>query len=226
VKLSAELISFSRRLGHTFRTPAHLVRALTHGSISGPARADNQRLEFLGDRVLGLIMAEALLAADEAADEGQIAPRFNTLVRRETCAEVARLIGLGEVMKMGRGEMQTGGRKKEALLADGMEAVIAAVYLDAGLEAARAVVLKHWSARIGAAPEDARDAKTQLQEWAQGIGQPPPTYAEVSRDGPPHQPQFVIEVRLSDGRTAQATAGSKRAGEQAAATLMLKEVSP
>jgi ribonuclease-3 len=224
VKLSAELVAFSRRLGHSFRDPALLIRALTHPSISGPSRPDNQRLEFLGDRVLGLLVAEALLDADPGAQEGQIAPRFNALVRKETLAEVARLIGLGEVMKLGRGEMQTGGRRKEALLGDAMEAVIAAVYVDAGLDAARQVVAKHWSARIGAAPEDARDAKTQLQEWAQGRGEPPPTYRELGREGPPHQPVFTIRAELPDGRGVTVQAGSKRAGEQAAAAALLKDL--
>ena len=126
MKLSAELAAFSARLGHDFADPALLVRALTHGSLSSATRPDNQRLEFLGDRVLGLTIAEALLKADQGATEGQLAPRLNALVRGETCAEIARQIGLGEVLKLGRSEMIGCGRKKEALLADAMEAVIAA----------------------------------------------------------------------------------------------------
>src|SRR5690606_29827884 len=133
--------------------------------ISTPTRPDNQRLEFLGDRVLGLVMADVLLAADRGATEGQLAPRFNALVRKETCADVARQIDLGAVLKLGRSEMMTGGRRKEALLGDAMEAVIAAVYLDSGLEVARALVLRLWGARIDGVAEDARDAKTALQEW-------------------------------------------------------------
>ena len=224
MKLSADLASFSRRLGHTFAAPGHLIRALTHGSISGPDRDDNQRLEFLGDRVLGLVIAEALLAADPTASEGQVAPRFNALVRRETCAEVARQIGLGDALKLGRGEMQSGGRRKEALLADAMEAVIAAVYLDGGLDAARGVVLRLWGDRIGAAPADARDAKTALQEWAQARGEPPPAYDEVGREGPDHQPVFTIAVRLAGGGQAVAQAGSKRQAEQMAAAALLREL--
>ena len=114
------------------------MRAVTHASIGTATRPDNQRLEFLGDRVLGLVMAEALLAADTQAREGQLAPRFNALVRKETCADVAREIGLGDVLKLGRSEMLTGGRRKEALLGDAMEAIIAAVYQDAGFEVALA----------------------------------------------------------------------------------------
>lgn len=222
MKLSAELAAFSRRLGHDFAAPDHLIRAVTHGSLSGPGRSDNQRLEFLGDRVLGLIMAQALLDADPDASEGQIAPRFNALVRRETCADIARVIDLGAVLRLGRGEMQTGGRRKEALLADAMEAVLAAVYLDGGLVAARAVVLRHWADRIGAAPDDARDAKTALQEWAQGRGEPPPAYTELARTGPDHAPVFTIAVRLASGPMSQAAAGSKRQAEQAAAAALLR----
>jgi ribonuclease III len=224
VRLSGELRAFCERLGHGFVQPEFLVRALTHGSMTGPNREDNQRLEFLGDRVLGLVMAEALLAADPSAAEGQIAPRYNRLVRRETCADVAREIDIGAVLRLGRSEMKTGGRRKEALLADAMEAVIAAVYLDAGFEAARAVVLRLWGDRIGAVQLDARDAKTALQEWAQARGELPPTYLELGRSGPDHAPVFTIEVRLSSGASEQAQAGSKRQAEQIAAATLLERM--
>jgi ribonuclease-3 len=226
MKLSAEVLAFCDRLGHRFARPELVQRALTHGSISSATRADNQRLEFLGDRVLGLVMAEALLSADRGATEGQIAPRYNRLVRRETCAEVARQIDLGAVMKIGRSEMLSGGRRKEALLADAMEAVIAAVYLDAGWDRARQVVLTLWGDRIAGIEEDARDAKTALQEWAQARGEPPPAYAEIARSGPDHAPSFTIEVRLASGPAAQATAGSKRQAEQKAAATLLAELGP
>ncbi len=225
MKLAADLQGFSARIGHDFARPELLLRALTHASISSPTRPDNQRLEFLGDRVLGLVMAEALLAQDKKASEGQLAPRFNALVRKETCAAVAASIGLGEVLKLGRSEMMSGGRRKEALLGDALEAVIAAVYLDAGFEAAQALVLRLWGDRIGAVEADARDAKTSLQEWAQARGLPPPAYAEVGREGPDHQPVFTIEVRLASGQKAEATAGSKRKAEQEAAAALLAQVS-
>jgi len=224
VRLSADLAAFAARLGHEFRRPELLVRALTHPSLSAPSRPDNQRLEFLGDRVLGLVMAEALLAADREATEGQLAPRFNALVRKETCAEVARSVDLGAVLKLGRSETMTGGRRKEALLADAMEAVIAAVYLDAGFEGARAVVLRLWGDRVGRVEADARDAKTSLQEWAQARGLPPPAYVEIARAGPDHAPEFTIEARLSTGESARAVAGSKRQAEQAAARALLGKV--
>ena len=221
MKLSADLLAFSGRLGHQFRQPDLLLRAVTHASISSVTRPDNQRLEFLGDRVLGLAMAEALLRADSAATEGQLAPRFNALVRKETCADVARGIGLGEVLKLGRSEMLSGGRRKEALLGDALEAVIAAVYLDAGFEAAQAVVLALWGDRIAEVEADARDAKTALQEWAQARGLPPPAYLEQGRTGPDHQPVFTVEVRLENGAVERAAAGTKRQAEQAAAKALL-----
>jgi ribonuclease III len=221
VKLAADLQAFSARLGHVFARPELLIRAVTHASIATPQRPDNQRLEFLGDRVLGLVIAETLLGADKGASEGLLAPRFNALVRKETCADVAREIGLGDVLKLGRSEMMSGGRRKEALLGDAMEAVVAAVYLDAGLEAARGVILKHWGARVGAVKADARDAKTALQEWAQARGLPPPAYTEQDREGPDHQPMFTVEVRLSSGETEVAKAGTKRQAEQTAAKALL-----
>lgn len=224
MRLSVELRAFQDRLGHRFGSPELLTRAVTHSSIGTATRPDNQRLEFLGDRVLGLVMAEALLNADAGASEGQLAPRFNALVRKETCAAVAREIGLGEVLKLGRSEMLTGGRRKEALLGDAMEAVIAAVYMDAGFEAARALVLRLWGGRIAAVEPDARDAKTSLQEWAQARGMPPPVYEEVARSGPDHAPVFTVRVSVASGEAAEATAGTKRLAEQGAARQLLERV--
>jgi len=225
VKLSSELKAFAGRIGYTFKRPELLHRAVTHSSMSSPTRDDNQRLEFLGDRVLGLVMAEALFMADTSASEGQLAPRFNALVRKETCADVAREIDLGAVLKLGRSEMLSGGRRKEALLADAMEAVIAAVYLDGGFEAAKALVLRLWGKRVTAVDADARDAKTALQEWAQARKLPPPKYVVVERTGPDHAPVFTIEARLENGESQSATANSKRQAEQAAAKLLLESVS-
>lgn len=224
MKLSGPLREFQTRLGHTFSKPDHLIRAVTHSSMSTAHRDDNQRFEFLGDRVLGLVMAEALLNADPNAPEGLLAPRFNALVRKETCADVARQIDLGAVLKLGRSEMLTGGRRKEALLADAMEAVIAAVYVDAGFDVARERVTALWGARITNVEEDARDPKTALQEWAQGQGEPPPKYVEITRSGPDHAPVFTIEARLQSGATQQAQAPSKRQAEQAAAKALLARV--
>jgi len=224
VKLSGDLRAFQARIGHEFSQPDLLIRALTHGSFSSSTRPDNQRLEFLGDRVLGLVMSEQLLADDPDAREGTLAPRFNALVRKETCADVARQIDLGDALKLGRSEMKTGGRRKQALLGDAMEAVIAAVYLDAGLDPARAMILRLWGERITSVDADARDAKTALQEWAQARKMPPPTYVEIGREGPDHAPMFTIEVTLSDGRCAKSQANSKRVAEQLAAQTLLLQL--
>ena len=224
MKLSRELAEFCTRLGHDFARPELIARALTHSSLSSPTRPDNQRLEFLGDRVLGLVMAEAVLAQDASAREGQLAPRFNALVRKETCADVAREIDLGSVLRLGKSEMSTGGRRKTALLGDAMEAVIAAVYMDAGFEAARTVILRLWGDRVAGVAEDARDAKTALQEWAQGRGMAPPVYTELSRSGPDHAPVFRVEARLEDGTAVEAEGRVKRQAEQAAARALLDRV--
>ena len=224
MKLSADLQAFQARIGHDFAAPELLSRAVTHASMSSANRDDNQRLEFLGDRVLGLVMAEALLALDPGATEGQLAPRFNALVRKETCADVAREVDLGKVLRLGRSEMISGGRRKQALLGDGIEAVIAAVYLDAGFEAARDLVLRLWGKRVQTVKEDARDAKTALQEWAQARKLAPPTYVTTDRSGPDHAPVFTIAARLENGAEAIATAPSKRAAEQAAATTLLAQL--
>ncbi|KIT16513.1 ribonuclease III [Jannaschia aquimarina] len=224
MKTARELAAFEARLGHSFSDPALLIRALTHSSISTEQRPSNERLEFLGDRVLGLVMAQALMQGDRKAAEGQLAPRFNALVRKETCAEIAREIGLGEVLRLGKSERMTGGRRKLALLGDGLEAVIAALYLDAGLEVAREVILRLWGDRLDRVADDARDAKTVLQEWAQAQGMAPPTYKVEGRTGPDHAPVFVIRATLPDGRSSTGEATSKRAAEQAAARILLDEV--
>lgn len=224
MKISRELQAFQGRIGYTFERPDLLVRAMTHSSIASETRPDNQRLEFLGDRVLGLVMAEILMSDDRAADEGQLAPRFNAMVRKETCADVARDIDLGAVLKLGKSEQVTGGRRKTALLGDGMEALIAAVFVDGGLDASRDLILRLWGERIDNVEDDARDPKTTLQEWAQARKMLPPKYEVLDRSGPDHAPIFRIAARLEDGRSGEGTAPSKRNAEQAAAKTLLDEV--
>ena len=224
MKKSEAIRSFEQRLGYEFSNLSLLIEALTHSSIASDFRKDNQRLEFLGDRVLGLVMAEALLEIDQTAPEGTLAPRFNALVRKETCAEVARQIELGGVLKIGRSEMLSGGRRKDALLGDGVEAVIAAIYKDGGFEIAKTIIIKLWGDRIKNVKVDARDAKTMLQEWAQARGQNPPNYEVISRSGPDHAPDFLVKVILASGETSEAMAGSKRQAEQMAAKALLQKI--
>ena len=221
MKLSADLKAFQDRLGYRFSDPEYLIRALTHSSIGSPTRENNQRLEFLGDRVLGLVMAEALLETDRDASEGQLAPRYNALVRKEACAAVAVDIDLGDVLKLGRSEMMSGGRRKKALLGDAMEAVIAAVYQDGGFDAAKDLVMRLWHDRLNSVETDARDPKTALQEWTQANGKGLPVYQEISREGPDHAPVFTIEVQIGSDMAATAKAASKRKAEQSAAATML-----
>lgn len=224
MKLNPAQSRFQDRLGYKFADPKLLVEALTHASLSGATGRDNQRFEFLGDRVLGLVMAEALLKLDPNAAEGQLAPRFNAVVRKEACADVAQSIELGEALMMGRSEQASGGRRKLALLGDAMESVIAAIYIDSGFDAARETVLRLWGERIASSEARAHDAKTALQEWAQARGFPPPTYTELSRSGPDHAPVFDIEVRLENGATDHGTAASKRAAQQVAAEKLMQKL--
>ncbi len=210
-------------LGYTFREPALLERALTHSSSRADRISveDNERLEFVGDRVLGLAIAEVLTELDPVASEGALARRFNRLVRKESCARIARDLGLGPALKLSPSEEESGGRNKDTILADALEAVLAAVYLEAGFPTARDVVRRLWSPMISELPEAVTDAKSALQEWAQGQGLALPSYVEISREGPDHAPQFTAEVRIVGKRPARGFGNSKRTAEQAAATALL-----
>lgn len=211
-------------LGHSFSRPELAVEALTHSSVlqgPGTRSASNERLEFLGDRVLGLVVANLLFDRFADESEGHLARRHAELVRKETLARVAAGIGLGPLIQLARGEEDGGGRENPAILADACEAVIAALYLDGGLEAAAAFIRRHWTALIEEDRTPPKDAKTALQEWLQGRGQSLPAYREVGRDGPPHAPVFKVEVAIDDGRSAVAEGASKRAAEQAAAGALL-----
>lgn len=207
------------RLGHAFRDPELLREALTHPSHEGSRHY--QRLEFLGDRVLGLIVAELLFEMFPSLGEGELATRFNLLVRRETLAEIAAELGFPDHLSLARGEAASGGRQKPAILADACEAVIAALYLDAGIGAARNFVRRVWTPRVHELPERLKDAKTALQEWLQAKGYAPPIYAEIGREGPAHEPLFTIEAAAENGASATGHGLSKRIAEQEAAAALL-----
>ena len=206
-------------LGHRFDDPDLLRRALTHASAQGDT--SYERLEFLGDRVLNLVIADALIVRHPKEREGALALRLNALVRKETCAEVAERIDLGAFLRMAKSEARSGGRRKRALLGDAMEAVIAAVYRDGGLMAARDSILDLWADRLDAQDEAPQDAKTRLQEWAQARNLELPRYRVTDRDGPDHEPRFTVEVTLGGDREASRTGSSKRAAEQDAAQALL-----
>lgn len=218
----AALDDLARLLGHGFSNPRLLAQALTHPSASGDESATYQRLEFLGDRVLGLIVADMVFRVFPEADEGELSRRLALMVRRETCAAVAREVGLGAFIRLGGGEAQSGGRARVAILADVCEAVIGALYLDGGLKAARAFVETRWDTRVREAAARLKDAKTALQEWAHARGLDAPTYVEVERSGPDHAPVFTIAVTIPGLDPAEATGSNKRLAEQAAAESMLR----
>jgi ribonuclease-3 len=211
------------RLGYRFKNRAVLERALTHSSVRTvkSKRGDNERLEFLGDRVLGLAIAELLGEKFPNATEGDLARRFNWLVRGETCSEIARDMGVGPFLILSDSEAESGGREKETILADACEAVLAAVFVEGGFEPAREVVRKLWSDHVERLPTEAADPKSTLQEWAQGQGLDLPAYTEIAREGPDHAPRFTAEVRIKGRRPARGEGTSKRAAEQAAATALL-----
>jgi ribonuclease-3 len=207
-------------LGYRFNAPALLGTALTHisGVQGGNARAQSyQRLEFLGDRVLGLAVSAMLYAEFPHAAEGELSRRLADLVRRESCAEVAALWDVGPYLRLGPGEALSGGRGKPAILGDVCEALIGAVFLDGGFEAAAALVRRAWEPRMLAPRRALQDPKTALQEWAQGKGKPPPVYAESERSGPDHAPRFVVTVTVEGLTPAEGVGTSKRLAEQMAA---------
>jgi len=217
-------------LGHRFAKPSLLREALTHRSAALVARGgrqkgagSNERLEFVGDRVLGLLVAEWLIERYPDEQEGALGPRLAQLVSQPVIATIAEAAGLSATLTVGSSESKVGVRRKATVLADAVEALIGALYLDAGLEPARRFVRRAWEAAMTAQVAPPKDAKTALQEWALGRGKPLPTYQVVSREGPPHAPVFAISVTV-DGRSATGTAGAKREAEQAAAETLLKEL--
>ena len=210
-------------IGYRFADADLLERALTHiSALKGQGRTGSyQRLEFLGDHVLGLVVSEMLFAAFPKAEEGELSRRLADLVRRESCAEVARAIDLGTSLRLGASEVRAGGRTRIAILADVCESLIGAVFLDGGYQAAKGFVERYWADRMRKPARPLRDPKTVLQEWAQARGLPTPSYREVERTGPHHDPVFRVAVLLPERETAEGRGRSKREAEQAAAAAML-----
>jgi ribonuclease-3 len=215
---------FEERIGYRFRDPALLEQALTHISALTGMRnraGSYQRLEFLGDHVLGLVVSDMLFRAFPKADEGEMSRRLADLVRKEACADVARTIELGEAIRIGASEANAGGRGRTAILADVCEALIGAIFVDGGYAAGSAFIERLWGTRMRAPARPLRDSKTALQEWAQARGLPTPAYREVERKGPDHDPEFRVMVELPHLTPAEGLGRSKRAAEQAAAAAML-----
>jgi ribonuclease-3 len=211
------------RIGYRFADRTLLEKAMTHiSALSGGSRTNSyQRLEFLGDHVLGLVISDMLYRAFSKANEGELSRRLSDLVRKETCADVARAMELGPALKLGNSESHAGGRLRSTILADVCEALVGAVFLDGGYPSAEALVERFWKERMLKPLRPLRDPKTILQEWAQGRGLPTPAYKELARTGPHHSPKFRIAVELPDRPAAEGMGSSKRAAEQAAAAQML-----
>ncbi|HLO76661.1 MAG TPA: ribonuclease III [Magnetospirillum sp.] len=226
--MAARLHELAQRLGHRFVDPNLLVQALTHPSVvqsRAPRRATPyERLEFLGDRVLGLVVADMLFHRFPTEPEGALARRHAALVRREALARVAQTLDLPTHLVLSRGEEEAGGRANPGLLADACEAVIGALFADAGFDKAQAFVRTMWTPLMDEAAAPPKDAKTALQEWAQGRGKKLPVYTTVGMEGPPHDPTFMVSVEVEGVETVTAQGASKRAAEQAAATAMLENV--
>ncbi len=223
----AELV---RRLGHAFKDTRLLDRALTHSSVgegvapqTSSAPRDNERLEFLGDRVLGLLVAERLHNDFPEADEGQLSSRLHALVDKHACGRVGAALGIGEAVRLSPGETKSGGRRKEGVIADAVEAVLAAVYLDGGIDAARSVFQIAWAEELAKPPERSlTNPKSALQEWSQGQGRPLPTYEIANRTGSDHAPTFTVAVTVEGLEPLTAQGRSRQDAEKAAAMAMLK----
>jgi ribonuclease-3 len=210
------------RIDHQFADPSLRERALTHSSALGGQRRTGsyQQLEFLGDRVLGLAIADLLLRSFPEASEGELSQRLAALVRAETCAAVARAMEIEPLILLGKGK-RSGAKLTQTILSDVCEAVVGAVFRDAGYATAAALVERFWQPFIDRPVRPLQDPKTALQEWAQGRGYPTPSYCEVARSGPHHDPEFRIRVDIPEHEPAEGTGRSKRAAEQAAAAALL-----
>lgn len=215
------------RLGHSFRDPGLLEHALTHRSAADPRRRmldSNERLEFLGDRVLGLCIAEWLAERFPQEREGDLGKRLATLCSQEVIAPIAERMGLAAALRVPPSEGRTGLRARATVLADALEAVLGALYLDGGLEVARTVVRREWAEAMAVDAKPPVSAKNRLQEWTLGRGLGLPEYTLVSTSGPSHAPVFVVQVSAA-GRSAEGMGENKRAAEQAAAEAWLSGIS-
>lgn len=221
-KHDAKLAQLEQRIGYVFKDRAMLREALTHGSVHEGKKVsrDYDRLEFLGDRVLGLCVAERLLAENQIDQEGEIAQRYNALVNRRACARAARAAGLGEALVLSPAEEANGGRNKEAILGDVCESMIAALYLEGGLETARAFITRFWGDAFEDVKNTPRDAKTALQEWA-AAKKKHLRYVDVAQSGPEHAPHFIIEAHVEGFEPVRGEGGSKRDAQRAAADAFL-----
>lgn len=216
------LFELEQRIGYRFRNSPSMEQALTHSSKSGVA--NNERIEFLGDRVLNLVMAHILYEQFPGEAEGSLAKRHSALVQGPMLAAIAVTINLGDFMTMSEAERAAGGAENENILADGMEALLGAVFLDGGLEPAREVIIRLWDKYILTHADVQQDPKTELQEWAQARGLPLPHYEIIGKSGPDHAPRFQIELRVEGLDPVTADGSSRRHAEKDAARTMLAQL--
>ena len=214
----------SKLLDYQFKNNRLLEEALTHASARKSSKLNNERLEFLGDRVLGLVIAEELLRKNPNSTEGEIATYYNSLVKKETCAFIAKEIGLENLLTLGKSVKRTNDRQKDKILGNAIEALIGAIFLDAGFDTSKQLVLKVWRKRIDIVRDIEAHAKTALQELLQSKGQEPPTYKQISRTGPDHDPDFCVEVVLGSGLKAIGNGSTKRMAETKAAEQILEKI--
>ena len=212
------------RLGHEFEDQDRLKQALTHRSASHGQDIGYERLEFLGDRILGLCIADMLMLAFPEEPEGALSRRLNALVRQETLAEIAIEIGLDKFLHLGKAEEEAGAAQNPAILADVCEAVIAALYRDGGLDISREFIRRYWEKRLEKSSRPPKDAKSSLQEWAMARKIPLPEYETVDKQGPDHAPVFTIQVSVRGKEPAQAVGDSKRSAEQKAAEILFNRL--
>jgi ribonuclease-3 len=224
---AAAVAELEARIGHVFADRDLLERALTHASVGKGAKkvGDNERLEFLGDRVLNLIVAEHILQQMPEATEGELSKRMAQLVNYHACAEAARAAGLAPALRVDASATKVGARNNNRVLGDACEALIAALFREGGLDAARRFIMTFWAEAFAHLDAPVKDPKTMLQEWAMARGLPLPDYVLLRQEGPSHEPQFTIEVRVEGVEPKSAIAGAKRDAEKAAAQRMLDAVS-
>ena len=214
----------SKLLDYQFKNNRLLEEALTHASARKSSKVNNERLEFLGDRVLGLVIAEELLRKNPNSTEGEIATYYNSLVKKDTCSFIAKEIGLENLLTLGKSVKRTNDRQKDKILGNAIEALIGAIFLDAGFEISKQLVLKVWRKQIDIVRDIEAHAKTALQEFLQSKGQEPPTYKQISRTGPDHDPDFCVEVVLGSGLNAIGSGSTKRMAETKAAEQILEKI--
>ncbi|MCK5555318.1 MAG: ribonuclease III [Alphaproteobacteria bacterium] len=215
--------NLEKKISYTFSDPSLLEKSLTHSS-AGNKECDNERLEFLGDRVLGLSVADQLFTFFPKEEEGSLAKRHAGFVQQSDLVSVAQVLGLADHLKLSAGEMKSGGRMKEKILSDAVEALIGAIYLDGGFDASHNFIKKFWGERLRLQKSPPEDAKSKLQEWAQANALPLPEYKLAGKSGTDHAPIFEMEVLVEGVGKTISTAASKRAAEKSAAIKMLKKI--